>query len=155
MAGWRSAAYAGEGRRPLNSREGGFTSRGEVFLGQLMPPVRRPSLGRRAWQAQPSDRGVLRCAAVRRTRRLHARGERIPRPRCAQHLGKERPILGIGAGEPGRRGRGGAARRRRPENRSQYHCSDTKISKILNRSAQGNEYKSCRSNYPLQLSKRS
>jgi hypothetical protein len=98
-----------------------------------------PRQARVTGEERPTDRWAREGRGCRRLRRRHAGGNGFRGPRRAQHLGKELPTLGTGAGEPGRRGRGGAARRRRPENNSQCHCSDTKISKNLNRSAQSGE----------------
>jgi hypothetical protein len=53
---------------------------------------------------------------------------------------------------------GGAGARRRGVGQratvAMFHASNASNSKKLNKSAQSNEYESCRSNYPLQLLQR-
>jgi hypothetical protein len=58
---------------------------------------------------RPTDRRAKERRGRRRLQRRHAGGDGFRGPRRAQHLGKERASSGTGVGEPGRRGRGGAA----------------------------------------------
>jgi hypothetical protein len=114
----------------------GIRSRGDTSPGQLMPPVRRPSLGRRARQAQSTDCGALRCAAVHRTQRLHAavRTPRVASVRATPGEGAtprsaRGPEVEAGAAHDAVSRRGAAST---DQTISQCHGSDVHNSKILN-----------------------
>jgi hypothetical protein len=116
--------------------------------------------------ARGSDRWSVRCAAcIRRDDEGDTCAAKNEAHRGRRRLGKRRPrsagpraVHGADA-EAGVRGRGIATRRRGAERGRSVLVLlslglNTTNSKILNRSAQNFEYKSCRSHYPLQLSQR-